>query len=301
MILVLFLYFLYALTFIFAKSVVEYVQPIFFVAVRMIIGGGILLAYQLLYLRTPIRIRKQDAFYFAQIMLLGICLSYAGEFWSIQYITAAKTSLLFNISPFITAGIAHFMIHERLTLRQWIGLILGFGGLLPILFTQQADELSLAHIGFLSSAEIILLLAVAAAAYSWVIFKRLVVDRGYTPLTINGVTMLGGGILAYGLSLCTETTPYIHIIPDQSYLHTFTIIAGYMGALILSVNIFSYNLYGHLLRRYTATFISFAGFVTPLFTAVLDWIFLGERVGGAFFISMLIVLSGLILFYIDER
>jgi drug/metabolite transporter (DMT)-like permease len=55
-----------------------------------------------------------------------------------------------------------------------------------------------------------------------------------------------------------------------------------------------------LLRRFTATFVSFAGFTTPLFTAILGWFFLGETVTMSFYLSTIVVFSGLYLFYQDE-
>ena len=61
--------------------------------------------------------------------------------------------------------------------------------------------------------------------------------------------------------------------------------------------IIGYNLYAHLLSRYSATFLSFAGFMTPLFAAALGWIFLGEMVTWHFFATMAMVLCGLYLFH----
>jgi drug/metabolite transporter (DMT)-like permease len=61
-----------------------------------------------------------------------------------------------------------------------------------------------------------------------------------------------------------------------------------------------YNLYGYLLRRFSATFMSFAGLTTPLFTALFGWIFLGEVASPAFYLSFSILSVGLLLFYQEE-
>ncbi|MCV5950917.1 DMT family transporter, partial [Escherichia coli] len=61
-----------------------------------------------------------------------------------------------------------------------------------------------------------------------------------------------------------------------------------------------YNLYGTLLKRYSATFMSFAGFTTPLFTALFGWLVLGEIVTWPFYVSFCIVLLGLVLFDQEE-
>ena len=46
--------------------------------------------------------------------------------------------------------------------------------------------------------------------------------------------------------------------------------------------------------------MSFAGFTTPLFTALFGWLLLGEIVTWPFYISFVIVLLGLLLFDQEE-
>ena len=71
----------------------------------------------------------------------------------------------------------------------------------------------------------------------------------------------------------------------------------YSLSLILIANIICYNLYGYLLSRYSPTFLSFAGFMTPLFAAFLGWLFLGEQVTWHFFATIGFVILGLYLFH----
>ena len=71
-------------------------------------------------------------------------------------------------------------------------------------------------------------------------------------------------------------------------------------AVVLISNIVCYNLYGYLLKKYTATFVSFAGFMGPLFTALYGWILLGETVTWHFYASSIIVFIGLYFFYQEE-
>ena len=72
---------------------------------------------------------------------------------------------------------------------------------------------------------------------------------------------------------------------------------AYSIALIIIANIICYNLYGYLLSRYSATFLSFAGFMTPLFAAGLGWLFLNEQVTWHFFATIFMVIFGLYLFH----
>jgi drug/metabolite transporter (DMT)-like permease len=61
-----------------------------------------------------------------------------------------------------------------------------------------------------------------------------------------------------------------------------------------------YSIGTYLFRHYTVTFLSFAGFTTPLFAALFGKIFLGESVGLHFFFSLAVVSLGLWLFYGEE-
>jgi drug/metabolite transporter (DMT)-like permease len=77
-------------------------------------------------------------------------------------------------------------------------------------------------------------------------------------------------------------------------------IIGLLGSMILIANIIFYNLYGYLLKKYTATFLSFVGFVTPLFAAFFEWFFFGTMVPHEFFLTVCIVGAGIFIFYQEE-
>jgi len=135
--------------------------------------------------------------------------------------------------------------------------------------------------------------------------KKLI-NKGYSFILINGIGMTGGGLLAFFTSLIIEGKPAIKtaVITMPLIANTFGIYAEsvlmlllYGLSLIFIANIICYNLYGHLLSRYSATFLSFAGFMTPLFAALLGWLFLGEKVTWHFFATILLVLYGLYLFH----
>jgi len=70
--------------------------------------------------------------------------------------------------------------------------------------------------------------------------------------------------------------------------------------LMIISNAICYNLYGKLLKKYSATFMSFAGFTTPLFTALFDWLKFGEVASWHFYLSATIVFGGLLIFYQEE-
>ena len=75
---------------------------------------------------------------------------------------------------------------------------------------------------------------------------------------------------------------------------------GCMASLIILANFIGYNLYGYLLRHYSATFLSLAGFITPFFTIILGWFFLSEQLTLPFLVSFVLTIFSLYLFYRQE-
>ena len=147
--------------------------------------------------------------------------------------------------------------------------------------------------GFLSLPEMAVMVAALSSSYGWIIMRQLVKEDGYQPLVANGISMLIGGVFSLVHSGLVENWDPI---PVTGYL---TFIECTLLLVIIS-NIMAYNLYGFLLRRFTATFLSFSGFITPLITAFFGWLVLGEVITLAFFCSAAVVFIGLLIFYQEE-
>ena len=310
-------YFIIALTFVVGKAALVYSQPMFLIGIRMILGGGLLLAYVYFKDRDCFSLARKDYLLFAQLIFFHIFLSFNLEFWSINYVTASKAAFMYNLSPFITALGAYLFLRETLTSRKLVGLVIGFLGSLPFLLAETpAAERAAGRFFFLTLPEAALLISAISSAYGWIILKKLVVNKKYSPIFANGIAMFFGGILSLANSILFEQKPLLKFVSSQSNSTIANQLMGckwfccswqnlfvffsYVLILILIANIVFYNLYGFLLKKFTPTFLSLVGLITPLFTALLGWIFLGERVGLPFFVSVTLVLLGSYIFYKDE-
>jgi len=300
MFLVILMYMLFASTFTIGKAVMEYLHPVFFIGIRMVIGGIILLSYQYLFRKERFYIKKEHIWLFAQIAIFHVLVAFLAEYWALQYVTSFKVALIYNLSPFLAAIFAYLFFAEKMTKKKWFGLLLGFSGFFIVLANGKSPGEGAHHaFGFLSWPEIALLISVTSAVYGWAVFKKLIQNKGYSPIMVNGVGMLTGGFLALLSSFFVEGYPTLKI-QSSSFLFDISVCSGYALLLIVIANIICYNLYGYLLRKYSITFLSFAGFVTPLFAVLFGNVFLKEMPSLSFFLSLGIISLGLYIFYQEE-
>jgi len=291
MTLIILLYALFASSFPIGKILLGYTKPIFLTGSRMFIAGLILLAYQYFWPTASFRFKKKHWKLYAQIILFGICFNYILRFWALEYMPASKTSFFYNFSPLISSLYSYIIFGEKITKRQWTGLSIGFIGMIPLLMGTSPGEQKFGELFFISLPEIAVLCSVALHSYSWIIVRKLVREKSYSPMMVNGLCMTFGGLLALIIS------PFFEGIAPVTNVSSFL---GWLVLIILISNIICHNLYAHLLKQYTATFLSFAGFLSPIFASLYGWAFLEEKITWNLYVSGAIVLAGLYLFYKDE-
>lgn len=291
--LVFILYALFASVFTVSKWGLASASPLFFVGVRMALAGLILLGYLFIFKRAQFKLKKEHLLTFVALALFNIYLTNILEFWGLQLLTSFKTCFIYSLSPFVSALFSFFIFSERLSQKKWLGLLIGIVGIMPALLTQTTAEERSGHFLLFSWAELSVMGAACCSVLGWIFLKQLVDKNGYSPLMANGFSMFLGGLFALSHSYAIESWDPV---PVTEYA-TFLACTLY---LILTSSLICYNLYGYLLKRYTATFISLAGLSTPLFTAFFGALFLGEVVTWPFALSMAILSAGLFLFHQEE-
>ncbi|NGX61203.1 MAG: S-adenosylmethionine/S-adenosylhomocysteine transporter [Chlamydiae bacterium] len=286
-------FFVWSTSFTLGKATLEFAPPVFLTGVRMLLAGVILLGFLAVARREDLKIRKAHLFPLILLAVSGVYLTNVFEFWGLQYLTATKTCFIYSLSPFLSALFSYLQFKEKVTPRKFLGLGIGFLGFLPYLMQQSGSEGLLGGVSFLSWAEIALMVAVITSVYGWILLRKLGKDEGMSPVMANGSSMILGGCIALLHSFFVESwAPF----PVSNYVGFFQGVA----LMILVSNIICYNLYGWLLKKFTATFLSFAGLMTPLFAAFFGWAFLGETVTWIFFLSIGIISIGLGIVYFEE-
>jgi drug/metabolite transporter (DMT)-like permease len=211
----------------------------------------------------------------------------------LQYLTAFKTCFIYSLSPFLAALLSYFVFSEALSPKKWLGLFIGIAGISPVLIAQSSSEMQAGNFFIFSWPELALIVATLSSAYGWILLKQLVQENNFTPIMANGLSMLIGGVMALIHSGFVENWDPLPVTEFLPYFECAI-------ALLVISNLICYNLYGSLLKRFSATFMSFAGFTTPVFTAILGWIFLGETITWLSVFSGIVVFFGLTVFYQDE-
>lgn len=221
----------------------------------------------------------------------SIYLSNACEFWGLKDLSAAKTCFLYSLSPFITAILSYVHFKEKITSRKWMGIAIGFLGIFPVLYSESANPIHIFQ--SVSWPEVYVFGAVIFSVYGWILIRYLVANRTIPAPVVNCITMFIGGSIALLHSIMTEGT-YIQTTNPSSFISMlllFTLIS----------NIICYNLYGYLLKKFTASLISFVGLLSPIFASLSAWLFIGESPSPLIFVSTFIVMIGLSIFYKEEH
>lgn len=281
-------YALCASTFTLAKAALSYAKPFFFVGFRMTVAGILLLTYEYVRKGSWVQpIASQDRTLFMRIMLFHIYGAYMAEMWAQQYLASYQTAFLYNLSPIMTALFSYWWWGERLTKVQLGGLVLGLCGIL--ISSRLPGDCCVAWVPVL-----VMWSAVLCSVWGWMTMKVLVQRNKYSPIFINGVGMVSGGILALLTSALCE--PWA----QGTLVTAWTPFICLTALVILFANIIFYNAYSFLLKRYSATLLSFAGLSVPFFAALFGVIFLSEPLSFSCLMSMIVVSGGLYLFYKEE-
>lgn len=219
--------------------------------------------------------------------LVGI--TFAAEFFfvaeGLRYTSASHISVLLYTAPvFAAVGLAIRLPEERLSVVQWMGLLLAFVGigvafLLPVLLSDAP----------LTSGELWWVgdLLGLCAGLSW----------GSTTIFLRSTSMndaVPTQMIAWQL-----WTAFVVLVPcafllDQVEFHSTLL--GWSSLIFQSVivSFLSYLAWSRLLRRYLAARLGVVVFLTPLFGVLLSILLLGESVGLPFIIGSLCVLVGMI-------
>lgn len=269
--------FLWSSGFIGAKLGMPYTEPFTFLALRFLLAAAILLPF-LVLLRTPWPRSWADAGHItATGLLLNVgCLGSC--FYALSLgLPGAIIAVIGGLQPLLTGILASTLLGERVTARQWLGLFLGFGGVVLVL----SDKLSLAGAPPLAIGAAFMGLAAITAATLYQ--KRFCAD----------VPLRSGAAIQF-------VTSSALILPIAMFAEDFTVrwTGEFIFALLwlsIALSIGALSLYWLLVKRGAASKVTSLFYLTPPTTAVMGWLAFGEQFGTAALIGMAIAVAGVAL------
>ncbi len=292
------LYALYAVVFIFAKQALLFAKPVFLTGARMMTAGVCsYILHRLWYKSFSLRsISINDAWYIFLLAFFNVYLTNANEAWSLQYLSAGKVAFIYNFSPFFSLFFSWWMFQEKITWKKILGMVIACVSISPLLIDHGVEEIvdTTWHLGFLSMAEMVMIVASAATAFGWVIMKHLMDQRSdFNSYFLNGISLTLGGMMCFIQSYNLESEPYVF----PGHFYDFL---GYMLLMMILQNLIAYNFNAYLLKIYSATLVILFSFVMPIITALLGYFMLGEPLTWEFFGCSIGVAIGLLIFYQQE-
>lgn len=292
------LYALYAIVFIFGKQALLFSTPIFLTGARMMTAGVCsYILHRLWYNRVSLSsITRYDAWYIFLLAVFNVYLTNANEAWSLQYLSAGKVAFIYNFSPFFSLFFSWWMFKEKITWKKILGMVIACVSISPLLIDRSGLDVvdETWRLGYLSVAEIVMIIASAATALGWVLMKYLMDKRSdFNSYFLNGISLTIGGMMCFAQAWSIETHPYI----AEGHFNDFL---QYMIIMMVLQNLIAYNFNAYLLKIYSPTLVILFSFVMPIMTALLGYLLLNEPLTQEFISCSIGVAIGLLIFYQQE-
>ena len=294
------------------KIILYSLAPEFLVAIRMTLAAVLLWLYSLIHTRHALqwsRIRS----YFPLLVLTALFTTFFPsnlKAYALAHMPSSKMAFFGTLDPFVTALYSYAMHKERLTARKWIGMILGFVGMLVLIIKPTPFDEQFKAFSVVSYPELAAFWAIVLSRFGWINAQQLLKKDLFSPIQMNIILMALGGIVSLGAALMRHQTAIVSLSQAPlTVLHAFplNLVGADMQLIIFLLytivvgNVFGYTLYATVLKRYSATFIALTGFSIPIFVHMFGWLFLNEQLSFTFFVSCLITFMGLLVFFYDEK
>ena len=233
------------------------------------------------YKKDSLKIKKEDVPKLVLLGLFGITGYHFFFFSSLKYTLVTNTGIINASSPVVTGLMAAIFIKERLTKKNYIGIILAFLGVL-ILITKGEIE-TFTNLNF-NYGDMLMLLAVV----SWVVYSLIIksLSKKYSSFTLTFYATLWGVIMLLFFALAEGGAEQVQTISLRSVLSLL-----YMGIFASGIGYLFYNYGIHELGPTKTSSLVYS--IVPIFVAILSFIFFAEGLTCPMIISVVLIIAGL--------
>jgi drug/metabolite transporter (DMT)-like permease len=267
---------LWASGFIAAKLGLGYAEPMTFLALRMI--AVVLLLGVVIALTRPKWPGRAGIVHSAITGALVHGCYLGGVFASIENgLSAGLIALVVSLQPVLTSTLANRWLGERVLPRQWLGLLLGVGGVYLIVYEKIATG--------------------ETTPLAWVF--AVVALIGITVGTLYQKRFGGGIDWRAGFTVQYATAGLIFVVAAFAFetrvVQWTPQFVFALGWLVLVLSFGAIWLLYFLIRRAAATRVVSLFYLTPPVTALLAWLFFDERLAPLALLGMAICVVGVFL------
>ncbi len=212
-------------------------------------------------------------------------------YWAAQFIPSGWVSLLFGLTPIITAILASFWLkNELITRYRMMGMLIGFVGLVIIF----GHSLTIGQSAVFGVCGVLLSGTIHTISAIWV--KRINAH-------VNAISMTAG-------TLCVATPLLIitwllsqpslqQTINSLTLAPTYTVWA--IGYLALFGSVLGFSLYFYVLKHVEATRVALIALITPVTSLMLGHYFNNEAITFHVILGAGFIISGLAVFELGGK
>lgn len=269
---------LWATGFIGARYAMPWSEPFSFLAVRFALAAA-LLAVLLVVMRTArMSWRQMLSAVFAGMLLHGIYLG--GVFWAIRHgLPAGLTALIMGLQPMVTAIMAGLFLGERILPRHWLGLAIGFAGIVTVLGPRLGEAIG----GVTGPTLSAVMIAVVSISAGTVWQKRFLTGVDLVPGTL--CQYLGAAALMAVGSLAFETREFTPTA-ELFFAMAWSVVVLSLAAIFLLM---------HLIRHGEMAKVASLFYLVPAVTALMAWPLFGETLSLLQIVGMAVTTLGVAL------
>ena len=270
---------LWSSAFITTKPIIDNSDPFSALAFRFaLVALGFFLFS--IYSKKKIIIDRKNFFesFFSGVLFHGVYLG--GVFFSISKgMPTGIAALIVTLQPILTNALSGPILNERVSIKQWIGVLLGFSGALMVLGFDIGTEIP--TIGLVAT-----IVALIAITTSTIWQKKL---SNNLPLSVSNMNQALGGFVFHIIIIIIFAEPYI------DFSTTFLIAMSHQ---IFLVSFGAFTILMFLIKKNSASKTVSIFFLIPPTSALMAWLFLNESLSNLDLLGFLIATIGV---YIATR
>jgi drug/metabolite transporter (DMT)-like permease len=214
--------------------------------------------------------------------LLNIGLPFLCLARSMDYISSSLAAVLFTTTPLFTIVLAHYILpKEKLNAAKILGTLIGIGGAVVLIASNESGLTGVREQGWIGQ---LLILAASLVGALGVIYTRMRLQKENTFVLAAG-QVFASLIVIFPLAVAADGLTSLPVYPLQAWMAVF--VSATTGPVV------SLWLLVYMVKKYSASLGGFATIATPIFSAAIGVLFLGDVITMPIALGVVLVVAGL--------